>query len=133
MPGKRQEITAQRLDVNGLVRQGLCRVQNDRCVDAVRQFANAPGIELSDPSEIRVDAAGRVYVLDDAPPMIRVYGDDGALLRTIGREGSGPGEFRGGGMLMLSRDTLVHQDQRQSRAQAFTTDGQLIGQWPSSC
>ncbi len=98
-----------------------------------REFANTPGTELSDPSEILVDASGRIYVLDDDPAVIRVFSPEGVPLRTIGGEGSGPGEFVGGGMLFLSRDTLVHQDQRQSRAQAFTLDGRLIGQWTSPC
>jgi len=98
-----------------------------------QQFADTPGAELSDPSEILVDAAGRVYVLDDDPAVVRVFASDGRPLHTIGREGSGPGEFVGGGMIFLSHDTLVHQDPRQSRAQAFTLDGALITQWTSPC
>jgi hypothetical protein len=48
-------------------------------------------------SELLVDDAGNVYVLDNQLSEIQVLGPDGEWLRTIGREGEGPGEFRNGG------------------------------------
>jgi hypothetical protein len=72
-------------------------------------------------------------VLDHKPAGIKVFDASGTYVRTIGREGSGPGEFRPYGMLMISRDTLVHHDSRQARTQAFTADGQLVRVWKTSC
>ena len=40
-----------------------------------------------------VDAHGRVYVLDNQSQEIHVFDSDGTFLRTIGTEGTGPGEF----------------------------------------
>jgi len=45
-------------------------------------------------SELLVDDAGHVYLLDSQLSEIQVIGPDGEWLNTIGREGEGPGEFR---------------------------------------
>lgn len=46
-------------------------------------------------TDIMVDDQGSFYMLDSQLNEIKVYSDDGEYLRTIGREGEGPGEFRG--------------------------------------
>jgi len=43
---------------------------------------------------VRTDAEGNVYLLDSQLSEVKVFDADGAYLRTIGREGEGPGEFR---------------------------------------
>lgn len=45
-------------------------------------------------SGLAIDDVGRVYVSDMKEPRILVFGPDGKRLATIGRKGSGPGEFR---------------------------------------
>ncbi len=40
------------------------------------------------------DSAGNIYLLDNQLTEIRVFAADGEYLRTIGRNGEGPGEFR---------------------------------------
>lgn len=42
---------------------------------------------------LAVDAMGRIYILEGQAKEIRVFGADGAHVRTIGGEGGGPGEF----------------------------------------
>ncbi|MCY4571386.1 MAG: 6-bladed beta-propeller, partial [Gemmatimonadetes bacterium] len=49
---------------------------------------------FGDIQDIAVDPTGRIYVLDVASEEVRVFGGDGAYLRTMAREGEGPGEFR---------------------------------------
>jgi hypothetical protein len=44
---------------------------------------------------IVADAEGNFYLLDAQLNEIKVYDNDGEYVRTIGREGEGPGEFRG--------------------------------------
>lgn len=48
---------------------------------------------------IVTDPSGNAYALDTQLSEVRVFSPDGELLRTIGREGEGPGEFRGAGDL----------------------------------
>lgn len=50
--------------------------------------------QFGDVQKVMFDAAGRLYVFDDQAERIFVVGADGALIREIGREGEGPGEFR---------------------------------------
>ncbi len=42
---------------------------------------------------VGVDAAGRIYVLDTDGHRLLVFAGDGTHLRTLGREGEGPGEI----------------------------------------
>lgn len=92
----------------------------------------SPG-QLNNPGNIVADSKGNVYILDQKPATIKAYSADGAFLRTIGREGSGPGEFRQWGLLMIAHDTLVEHDPRQSRTSTFTTDGRFIRVWLTLC
>lgn len=52
--------------------------------------------------ELLGDEAGNVYVLDSQLSEIQVLGPDGSWLRTIGRDGEGPGEFRNAGDMFLA-------------------------------
>ena len=45
-------------------------------------------------SDAKIDADGNILLLDMQLSEIQVYGPDGEHLRTMGREGEGPGEFR---------------------------------------
>ena len=55
--------------------------------------AGGPGA-LSDPWFVEADARGRVYVIEGRPNEVRLYADDGTYLRTLMRNGAGPGEVR---------------------------------------
>lgn len=91
----------------------------------------SPG-ELSDIMSLVADDAGNTYVMQDKPVLIKVYGRDGQWLRDIGREGDGPGEFRGG-MFTILGDTLVIQDPNNTRMTTFLTDGTFITSHSSQC
>lgn len=58
---------------------------------------------------------------------IRLYDHEGRRIAAIGRSGSGPGEFRHLGAMTWIGDTLVVDDQRQSRVTYVTRDGTLVG------
>lgn len=53
----------------------------------------APEELLGVVNTIKTDDSGYVYITDEQSPLIRVYDNLGKFLRTVGREGDGPGEF----------------------------------------
>jgi len=58
-------------------------------------------------TDIVTDAAGNSFLLDADMSHIQVVGPAGELLRTIGREGDGPGEFRNASELVFMPDGNV--------------------------
>ncbi|HET9275061.1 MAG TPA: hypothetical protein VFN96_03200 [Gemmatimonadales bacterium] len=59
--------------------------------------------------------SGEIAVANGGSHEIRYFGPDGRYLRTFGREGAGPGEFRSVGRLIRFGDTLAVHDVRTSR------------------
>lgn len=57
--------------------------------------------------DIAVDERGRVYITDLQANTIHIYEPDGTHLQNIGREGSGPGEFRMIGAVELTDHLLL--------------------------
>ena len=68
-------------------------------------------------------ADGRVVVPLSGSLSIRVFSADGAFRRTLGREGSGPGEFRGLVSAWARGDTIEALDGRLQRITRFLPDG----------
>jgi len=105
-----------------------------RIVEDMRiEGADGSAGELADPQSIAVDDAGRLYVADQSPTVVKVFGPDGTFIRTIGREGAGPGEF-GTAIIAVHGDRLVVHDPTQTaRTSVFDTAGTFIRSWSSSC
>jgi len=87
--------------------------------DAPDLFGNVAAVE--------VDAEGRIWVLDDRELEIRIFDREGRYVRTVGREGGGPGEFRA--------PQAIHQapngnfwvpDPRNNRISIFDTSGAYV-------
>lgn len=90
-----------------------------------------PG-ELIEPDGIAVDEWGRIFVVDHRPHAIKLYDSSGAFIRTFGREGGGPGEYRAA-FIAVRGGHLVVQDPEQGRASVFDTSGTFLRSWPTSC
>ena len=75
------------------------------------------------PSDIDVDAAGRVWVADWRSKRLLVVDPAGGDPLLIGREGAGPGEF-GAPARLAAGDALIHViDAGNSRVQQYRLDG----------
>ena len=57
--------------------------------------AGDSGVYLSMVVAVEVDSAGQIYVVDPELNSVLVADSTGRIVRTIGRAGQGPGEFRG--------------------------------------
>ena len=65
---------------------------------------------------------GRIAVADDGSRVLRIYGADGALVRKLGGEGEGPGEFSSVILTGLLGDSLVAVDRRLRRVSLLHPD-----------
>ncbi|HEX7117712.1 MAG TPA: efflux RND transporter permease subunit [Longimicrobiales bacterium] len=75
-------------------------------------------------------ADGAIYVADAQAHEVRVFGPDGRHLRTIGRNGGGPGEFASLYAFAWIGDTLAAFDPRNARIGFLSADGAWIGSVP---
>ncbi len=72
---------------------------------------------------------GSIVVADRLAAELRIYDLEGRHLRSMGRSGEGPGEFRNPlGLWVTSGDTLWAGDYRPWRYNVFTAEGELVRQ-----
>ena len=71
---------------------------------------------------------GTVFVADAANHEIRVFDPDGSHLRTFGRGGEGPGEFRSLYSIAWVGDRLLTYDPHLGRIGEFSGAGEWLGQ-----
>lgn len=74
---------------------------------------------------LAVDSHGRIYVADGMRQRIDIFFAGGESLGTLGRRGSGPGEFTGLRDIAIGHaDTLYALDVQSQRVTAFAIDGE---------
>ena len=98
-----------------------------------------PPDALTDPTDVVTDPGnGDVYIAEShtdvtAPNLIgrvSVFDKSGKFLRSIGRAGTGPGEFRTPHALEFdSRGRLIVADRHNHRIQILTKDGKFVGEF----
>jgi hypothetical protein len=79
--------------------------------------------------DIALSADGRtLYVLDSRDRELRTFRDDGSHVRSVGRQGGGPGEFGSArGMSWSPAGTLWIADFGNQRYTELSADGELVG------
>ena len=86
-------------------------------------FAAITGLEADD--------LGRTYVLDRQTNEIRIFSPEGNHVGSVGRAGSGPGEYvNANGLEWLSSDSLLVIDQRGNRYSVLTREGEYVRSIP---
>ena len=87
---------------------------------------------MVNPRAVAVDPVGRLFVVDGGPLVIKVFDANGTFVRSIGREGAGPGEFRSA-LPGVHASRLVIQDPNLSRLTIFDTAGVYDTSLTSAC
>jgi hypothetical protein len=78
------------------------------------------------PTSVVDDQDGNIYVLDSDASNIKKFDSRGRFIKTIGREGQGPGEFSSPYYLTYAKDRLVVWDLMNRRLCALTPEGKFI-------
>jgi hypothetical protein len=82
-------------------------------------------------SDIDIDAAGDVYLLDSQLSEVKVYSRTGEFVRSIGREGEAPGEFRRPVSMFFTDDGNVAVIQMMpGKIVKLSKDGKPMGDIP---
>lgn len=81
---------------------------------------------------LAVDARGNMYVFDEQAPALRQYAADGTYVRTFGRQGGGPGEYRqpdGGSIAVLPDGRVALRDPANARINVYSPEGEPLESW----
>lgn len=82
---------------------------------------------FSDIVGLDIDSQGRIYVSDGDKAGVTVLADDGAILRTVGRRGEGPGEFKWiRNVQSLPGDSLMVYDMGLGRITVFPPESDEV-------
>ena len=77
--------------------------------------------------DVDVDAHGFIYVLDSGNNRIQVFDNMGKYLRTIGKEGQGPGELNSPVCLQIDEETgHIYVTDRSKRIVIFDKEGKYV-------
>jgi len=79
------------------------------------------------PMDVTMDQHDNIYILDRGNYRIQKFDKSDKYLKTIGRQGQGPGEFRGPQKIgMINKDLLYVADRENLRVEIFDSDGKRI-------
>lgn len=88
-----------------------------------------PEYQLGDIRDVAEGREGEIYVLEDDALEVRVFDSEGKHLRTLGRAGDGPGEFRRPSALRVGAGDTLHVLESASssgRLHVFALDGSFV-------
>jgi hypothetical protein len=88
-----------------------------------------PGVGFSRIQSIALDPSGGVWVADVREGFVHRYDDDGNLVETRGRMGSGPGEFLSAYAIASDSGGLILWDIQNSRTTRWHADGTFDQSW----
>lgn len=98
----------------------------------IGQAEGEPEYQFGEITGVSIDSDGLIYIGDTQARHVRVFGESGEYLRTIGRPGSGPGELGPGGTSVFfgRGDTIFIPDPTQQRVNLYHRDGTFIRSFP---
>ena len=88
---------------------------------------------FDNPVDITVGEEGNIYVLDSNDNDIKIFDSSGTFLKSISREGSGPGELKRPWILRIVGDRIVVADANNRRVQIMDKDGVHVNGYKAPC
>jgi len=85
--------------------------------------------------QFAIDGRNRVYIFEYSESVIKVFGEDGKFLKTIGRKGQGPGEFGQALFIGFCPDgRILVTDGQNRRTSFFGPEGDFLSsyQWKTN-
>lgn len=92
----------------------------------IKQDESRPETILAGAGETYVGENDLIYVLDTRNYRVAVFGPDGTFHYSLGRQGSGPGEFQRISRLQLAGGLVLVGDSSLRRVAVFSLDGQFL-------
>ncbi len=82
--------------------------------------------------QMAVDDEGGIYAFDGQVPALRYFDAAGAYVRTLGRDGAGPGEYQSfaAGLAIRGDGKIVLLDPQNTRINIYEPDGTHFAHWP---
>lgn len=93
--------------------------------------ATGSAFEFGTIRSVLLDRRGQVYVVDPSNRTIPVFDSMGVFLRQVGRDGSGPGEYRTPYSIAWLDDQLALLDPGNGRIGLFDSAGAWVTSWPA--
>jgi len=93
-------------------------------------IGESSGVELQRVVSVLWLPNGRLLVADAGATRLLVFDSTGRALGAMGRDGSGPAEYRTLQSLALLGDTIAVQDQGNARIGLFSQSGSWLASWP---
>lgn len=89
-------------------------------------FGGDAGSALYRPTDVAVDEDGNAYVTDWGDNNLKIFGPEGELRATVGREGEGPGEFQMPFAVAVLGERVLVADRRLYRISVVDRDGTFV-------
>jgi len=105
------------------------RAQETRRIASKKLFEirGTPDRPFRQPTDVAVDARGRIYVLDGLNGRVAVFDERGAYLRDLGTPGHGPGQlYMPVGLGLSPAGDVFVADSGNHRIQVFSPDGAFL-------
>jgi hypothetical protein len=107
-----------------------CQVPSDPQVESVAVLISTESAVLGKPVSMHVGPDGTLYVVDQLNGQVHRISASGSRLGSIGRKGSGPGEFQSPIVVEAGANTFHVVDQGNGRVQEFNSNGDYLSTRP---